>query len=102
MSVPTEFHPTLCRTYHTLCISARQPITEVKAEWNVATDVWEIGTCMCFNVETNLPELVLFLDFWVSNIPRYFSFASFGFVNILCVAPTKDGVHKLYQSIAKP
>ena len=42
MSVPTEFHSTLCRTYHTLCISVRQPITEVKAEWNVAADVWEI------------------------------------------------------------
>ena len=43
MSVPTEFHSTLYRTYHTLCISVRQPITEVKAEWNVAADVWEIG-----------------------------------------------------------
>ena len=43
MSVPTEFHSTLCRTYHTLHISVRQPITEVKAEWNVAADVWEIG-----------------------------------------------------------
>ena len=43
MSVPTEFHSTLCKTYHTLCISVRQPITEVKAEWNVAADVWEIA-----------------------------------------------------------
>ena len=43
MSFPTEFHLTLCRTYLTLCISVRQPITEVKAEWNVAADVWEIG-----------------------------------------------------------
>ena len=42
MSVPTEFHSTLSRTYHSLCISVRQPITEVKAEWNVAADVWEI------------------------------------------------------------
>ena len=42
MSVPTEFHSTLCRTYHTLCISVRRPITEVKAEWNVTADVWEI------------------------------------------------------------
>ena len=42
MSVPIEFHSTLCRTYHTSCISVRQPITEVKAEWNVAADVWEI------------------------------------------------------------
>ena len=42
MLVPTEFHSTLCRTYHTLWISVRQPITEVKAEWNVAADVWEI------------------------------------------------------------
>ena len=42
MSVQTELHSTLCRTYHTLCISVRQPITEVKAEWNVAADVWEI------------------------------------------------------------
>ena len=42
MSVPTELHSTLRRTYHTLCISVRQPITEVKAEWNVAADVWEI------------------------------------------------------------
>ena len=39
MSVPTEFHSTLCRTYHTLWISVRQPI----AEWNVAAGVWEIG-----------------------------------------------------------
>ena len=43
MSVSTEFHSTLCRTYHTLCISVRRPITEVKAEWNVAADVREIG-----------------------------------------------------------
>ena len=44
MSVPAEFQSTLCRTYLTLCISVRQPITEVKAEWNVAADVWEIGS----------------------------------------------------------
>ena len=43
MSVPTEFHSSLSITYHTLCISVCQPITEVKAEWNVAADVWEIG-----------------------------------------------------------
>ena len=43
MSVPTELHSTLSRTYHTLCILVRQPITEVRAEWNVAADVWEIG-----------------------------------------------------------
>ena len=44
MSVPAEFHSTLCGAYdHTLCISVRQPITEVKAEGNVAVDVWEIG-----------------------------------------------------------
>ena len=42
MSNPIEFHSTLSRTYHTLCISVRQPITEVKAECNVAADVWEI------------------------------------------------------------
>ena len=48
MSVPTEFHSTLCRTYHTLCISVRQPITEVKVEWNVAADVWEIAGHPCF------------------------------------------------------
>ena len=35
--------------YHTSCISVRQPITEVKAEWNVAADVWEIGTDPCKN-----------------------------------------------------
>ena len=44
MSVPIEFHSTLCRTYQTLCISVRQPITVVKAEWNEAADVWEIAT----------------------------------------------------------
>ena len=42
MSVQAEFHSTLCRKYRALCISVRQPITEVKAEWNVAADVWEI------------------------------------------------------------
>ena len=42
MSVPTEFHSTLCKTYRTLCILVRQPITEVKAEWNVAADVRDI------------------------------------------------------------
>ena len=40
---PNRVHSTLSRTYYTLCISVRQPITEVKAEWNVAADVWEIG-----------------------------------------------------------
>ena len=44
LSVPTEFHSTLCRTLHTLSLSVRKPITEVKAEWNVAADVWEIGS----------------------------------------------------------
>ena len=42
MSVQAEFHSTLCRKYRALCISVRQPITEVKAEWNVAADVREI------------------------------------------------------------
>ena len=44
MSVPTEFHSTYCKTYHTLWILVRQPITEVKAEWNVAANVKEIAT----------------------------------------------------------
>ena len=44
MSVPTEFNSTLCKTYRTLCISVRQPITEVKAECNAAADVREIAT----------------------------------------------------------
>ena len=44
MSVPTEFHSTLCKTYLALCISVRQPITEVKAECNAAADVREIAT----------------------------------------------------------
>ena len=44
MSVQAELHSTLCRKYRAFCISVRQPITEVKAEWNVAADVWEIGT----------------------------------------------------------
>ena len=43
MSVPKEFQFTLCETYRTLCILVRQPITEVKVEWNVAADVWEIA-----------------------------------------------------------
>ena len=43
MPVPTEFHSTLCRTYSALCKSVRQPITEVKAEWNVEADVREIA-----------------------------------------------------------
>ena len=37
-----QFHTTLCRTYRTLCILVRQPITDVKAEWNVAADVREV------------------------------------------------------------
>ena len=45
MSVLAEFHSTLCKTYRTLCISVRQPITEVKAECNAAADVREIGVC---------------------------------------------------------
>ena len=49
MSVPTEFHSTLCRTYYTLWISVRQPITEVKAEWNVAAGVWEIALRSSFS-----------------------------------------------------
>ena len=44
MSVPTEFHSTLCKKYRTLCISVRQPITEVKAECNAVADVREIGS----------------------------------------------------------
>ena len=52
MSVPiflTDFHPTLCRTYHSLCTSVRQPITDVKAMWNVAADVWKLSKS-CDNV----------------------------------------------------
>ena len=41
-SVPTEFYSTLCKTYRTLYISVRQPITEVQAECNAAADVREI------------------------------------------------------------
>ena len=44
MSVPTEFHFKFL-TYRTFCISVRQPITEVIAEWNVAVDVRKIWTC---------------------------------------------------------
>ena len=33
-----------------------------------------IVTSMCSNVRPISPELVLFLDFWVSNIPRSFCF----------------------------
>ena len=43
MSVQIESHSTLCSTYRVLCIFVRQPITEVKAEWNAAADVREIG-----------------------------------------------------------
>ena len=35
------------------------------------------GTCMCSYVETNLSWVVLSPDFWILNIPRYFSFASY-------------------------
>ena len=42
MSIPTVLEYSLCRTYRTLCILVRQPITGVKAEWNVAADVREI------------------------------------------------------------
>ena len=41
MSVQIESHSTLCSTYRVLCIFVRQPITEVKAEWNAAADVRE-------------------------------------------------------------
>ena len=34
------------------------------------------GTFMCSMSSPISPELVLFPDFWVSNIPRYFCFAS--------------------------
>ena len=43
MSVQIDFHSSLCRTYLTLSILVRQPITEVKTEWNVAAQVWEIA-----------------------------------------------------------
>ena len=42
MSFPTEFHFTFSRRYNNLCILVRQPITEIKAEWNVA-DVRQIA-----------------------------------------------------------
>ena len=34
----------------------------------------DFGNCKCSNVETTSPVLVLFPDFWVSNIPRSFCF----------------------------
>ena len=43
MSVPKEFHSTLCRTYRDLCILVRQAITGVKAEWNVAADIGRLS-----------------------------------------------------------
>ena len=42
MSVLTEFHSTLCRTYRSLCILVSQQVTGVKAERNVAADVRKI------------------------------------------------------------
>ena len=33
------------------------------------------GTCMCSYVETDFSWTCLFPDFWISSIPRYFSFA---------------------------
>ena len=37
------------------------------------------GTPMCSNVDTIFPKLVLFQDFWVSDIPRYLYFTLFFF-----------------------
>ena len=46
-------------------------------------DTWSCPTfglaCVLMS-RPNSPELVLFPDFWVSNIPQYFSFASHGWV----------------------
>ena len=71
MSLPTEFHSTLSRTYHTLWISVRQPITEVKAEWNVATDVWEIEPIDLF--KTYLTDTAML----ISELTRFDSFYIF-------------------------
>ena len=76
MSVPREFHSTLCRTHHTLCISVCQPITEVKAEWNVAADVREIGNTygrtfclsyMCIHKSHCYTYFILLVYFLASN-----------------------------------
>ena len=40
------------------------------------------GICMCSNVETGLSWTCLVSDFWISNIPRYFSFALYMIVTI--------------------
>ena len=61
MPVPTEFHSILCRIYHTLWISVRRPITEVKAEWNASADVWEIALielgCSVFSLHSCMSGL---------------------------------------------
>ena len=43
MSVLTEFHSYMCRTYCFLCIVVRQLISEVKAKGNEAPSVWRSG-----------------------------------------------------------
>ena len=38
-------------------------------------DLSHVGSCKRSNLETISPELVLFPDFWVLNVPRYFCFS---------------------------
>ena len=54
------------------------------AAWQQRTltppDTWSCTTFGLACVLMSRPELVLFPDFWISNIPRYFLFASFACV----------------------
>ena len=58
-------------------------------------DTWScptLGLASVLMLRPITPELVLFLDFWVSNIPRYFCFCLF-------ISLTTGRVHDIYIAI---
>ena len=65
MSVQIESHSTLCCTYRVLCILVRQPITEVKAEWNAEADVREIEAFGCLDLGKSCQLKYCFIDKYI-------------------------------------
>ena len=80
-----DFLPNCARLPKNICNGCGIPKEDAYSSGHLV--LFHFGTCMCSNVEANLsPELVLFPDVWISNTPRYFSFAlkcflSFKFLN---------------------
>ena len=68
-----DFLPNCERFPQNICNGCGMPTEDVYSSGHLVLS--HFGPCKCINVDSNLSWIVLFPDFRVSNIPRYFCFA---------------------------